>query len=147
MEGFRCFLSLFSTNLHEISHKLFFSHATTTINISLVFQKLDHLTWNEVNGRHSLFRPFDMKGCICHFVKWQIHPLISKGTICYRDWLLNAVLLFGKTGWKLTEKSIHHSEGEDRYCYWCLTRCCITMVTDFVLITRFLSLCSGQCSG
>ena len=21
-----------------------------------------------------------MKGCICHFVKWQIHPFISKGT-------------------------------------------------------------------
>ena len=25
--------------------------------------------------------PFDMKGCICHFAKWQIHPLICKGTI------------------------------------------------------------------
>ena len=25
--------------------------------------------------------PLDMKGCICHF-KWQIHPFISKGTIC-----------------------------------------------------------------
>ena len=24
----------------------------------------------------------DMKGCICHFVKWQIHPFISKVTIC-----------------------------------------------------------------
>ena len=24
--------------------------------------------------------PFDMKGCICHFVKWQIHPFISKET-------------------------------------------------------------------
>ena len=23
----------------------------------------------------------DMKGCICHFTKWQIHPFISKGTI------------------------------------------------------------------
>ena len=23
--------------------------------------------------------PLDMKGCICHFVKWQIHPFISKG--------------------------------------------------------------------
>ena len=22
--------------------------------------------------------PLDMKGCICHFVKWQIHPFISK---------------------------------------------------------------------
>ena len=24
--------------------------------------------------------PLDMKGCICHFAKWQIHPFISKGT-------------------------------------------------------------------
>ena len=23
---------------------------------------------------------FDMKGCICHFVKWQIHPFMSKVT-------------------------------------------------------------------
>ena len=23
-----------------------------------------------------------MEGCICHFVKWQIHPFISKGTKC-----------------------------------------------------------------
>ena len=22
-----------------------------------------------------------MKGCICHFVKWQIHPFISKGSL------------------------------------------------------------------
>ena len=27
----------------------------------------------------------DKKGCICHFIKWQIHPLISKGAI-YSDW-------------------------------------------------------------
>ena len=25
----------------------------------------------------------DMKGCICHFVKWQIHPFMSKGTKMY----------------------------------------------------------------
>ena len=25
--------------------------------------------------------PLDMKRCICHFTKWQIHPFISKGTI------------------------------------------------------------------
>ena len=25
--------------------------------------------------------PLEMKGCICHFAKWQIHPLISKGTV------------------------------------------------------------------
>ena len=27
--------------------------------------------------------PLDMRGCICHLVKWQIHRFISKGTICY----------------------------------------------------------------
>ena len=26
--------------------------------------------------------PLDMKGCICHFTKWQIHPFISKGSKC-----------------------------------------------------------------
>ena len=26
--------------------------------------------------------PLDMKGCISHFLKWQIHPFISKGTKC-----------------------------------------------------------------
>ena len=25
--------------------------------------------------------PLDMKGCICHFTKWTIHPFISEGTI------------------------------------------------------------------
>ena len=24
--------------------------------------------------------PLDIKGCICHFTKWQIHPFISKVT-------------------------------------------------------------------
>ena len=27
--------------------------------------------------------PLDMKGCICHLTKWQIHPFISKGTIYF----------------------------------------------------------------
>ena len=27
------------------------------------------------------FVPLDMKGSICHIVKWQMHPFISKGTI------------------------------------------------------------------
>ena len=25
--------------------------------------------------------PSDMKGCICHFTKWQINPFISKGSL------------------------------------------------------------------
>ena len=32
-------------------------------------------------GEISHMVPLDMKGCICHFTKWQIHPFISKG-IC-----------------------------------------------------------------
>ena len=28
--------------------------------------------------------PLDMKGCICHFLKWQIHPFISKGSTLSR---------------------------------------------------------------
>ena len=30
---------------------------------------------------YNISLPFDMKGCICHFTKWQIHSSISKGTI------------------------------------------------------------------
>ena len=46
--------------------------------------------WNIIQLFMSLIFPsiplaqvvhLDMKGCICHFVKWQIHPFISKGTI------------------------------------------------------------------
>ena len=29
-----------------------------------------------------LIVPLDMKGCICHFTKWQIHPFISMWTTC-----------------------------------------------------------------
>ena len=30
----------------------------------------------QINSKNIV--PLDMKGCICHFVKWQIHPFISK---------------------------------------------------------------------
>ena len=29
-----------------------------------------------------VFVPLEMKGCICHITKWQIHPFISKRTMC-----------------------------------------------------------------
>ena len=32
---------------------------------------------NEILAQHIV--PLDMKRCICHFLKWQIHPFISKG--------------------------------------------------------------------
>ena len=43
-----------------------------------------------------LIVPLDMKGCICHFAKWQIHPFISEGTILYRrehSWQLRMFFL------------------------------------------------------
>ena len=39
----------------------------------------------------SIYRPLlplDMKGCICHFVKWQIHPFITKWTNCHPNYYL-----------------------------------------------------------
>ena len=37
----------------------------------------------------------DMKGCICHFTKWQIHPLISRGTTCWRSYYSIILLVNG----------------------------------------------------
>ena len=44
----------------------------------LIFQRCEVLGNNHLTN---IIVPLDMKGCICHFVKWQIHPSISKGTI------------------------------------------------------------------
>ena len=46
---------------------------------------------NALNKVCQLLVPLDMKCCICHFVKWRIHPLISKG-IYYADRLLLCTL-------------------------------------------------------
>ena len=35
---------------------------------------------------HDQFVPLDMKGCICHFTKWQIHHFISEGK---NNWYLD----------------------------------------------------------
>ena len=37
-------------------------------------------TWPVLSQHIALL---DMKGCICHFVKWQMHPFISRGAICW----------------------------------------------------------------
>ena len=46
---------------------------------------IEILLWEEIGlGKHetlTLYRPLDMKGCICHFSKWQIHPFIFKGAM------------------------------------------------------------------
>ena len=31
---------------------------------------------------YTLLYPRGVYGCICHFTKWQLHPFISKGTMC-----------------------------------------------------------------
>ena len=50
------------------------------------------------------FVPLDMKGCICHSIKWQIHPFISKGRICaYESWMWGDV--FGSKTIKLSISS------------------------------------------
>ena len=42
--------------------------------------------------------PLDMKGCVCHFTLWQIHPFLSKGMIlwlCYDPteiWIFNEIV-------------------------------------------------------
>ena len=38
-----------------------------------------HQTLVRHHGQHNV--TLEMKGCICHLVKWQIHPFISKGAI------------------------------------------------------------------
>ena len=45
------------------------------------------------------FVTLDMKGCICHFTKWHIHPFISKGTTLFKSILWLTVGPY----WKLAE--------------------------------------------
>ena len=43
-------------------------------------QRMDERVSDRVTVSHWYIVPLGMKVCICHFVKWQIHPFISKGT-------------------------------------------------------------------
>ena len=58
-------------------------------------------------GRHigTHIVPLGMKGCICHFVKWQIHPFISKGSI----YSLSSRLM--KSRYILVWYSVHETDG------------------------------------
>ena len=47
-----------------------------------VFHTCQRLIWLQTEP----IVPLDMKGCICHCKKWQIHPFISKGTQCANVW-------------------------------------------------------------
>ena len=68
---------------------LYTRHLTNSITIS-VPSPFSHIQ-PSYNRRWWYFVPLDMKGCICNFTKWQIHPFLSKGTIYY---CINAAPLF-----------------------------------------------------
>ena len=52
-------------------------HCTNLIQMHCVYwpNRYNHFIYNLV-----IISILDMKGCICHLVKWQIHFFISKGT-------------------------------------------------------------------
>ena len=50
------------------------------VGVLIFFQGVGNFIAPLVSGKTT---SLDMKGCICHFVKCQIHPFISEGTICY----------------------------------------------------------------
>ena len=47
--------------------------------------------------------PFDMKGCICHFTKWQIHPSISKddGAVAHVNYYITMKSIEPRTLYRL----------------------------------------------
>ena len=57
------------------------------------FETLHESVWGLSKWRNTLkeihqfdhFFPLDMKGCICHFTKWQMYPYISRGTFVLVD--------------------------------------------------------------
>ena len=53
---------------------------------------------------------FDMKGCICHFVKWQIHPFISKGTIIRLNYMKRLFYAFLRDAWPLPGEVAHNAD-------------------------------------
>ena len=61
------FNGLFEILRHDLKIKLGFEEYVFVGNL------------DEELSQHNV--PLDMKGSICHFAKWQIHPFISKGTI------------------------------------------------------------------
>ena len=54
--------------------------------------------WPNIKTTFGLYVvPLDMKGCICSFVKWQIHPYSAKGTTCVDlipSWNPEQIVLF-----------------------------------------------------
>ena len=44
--------------------------------------KISDVASSQVRRTCDQIVPLDMKCCICHFTKWQIHPSISKGVEC-----------------------------------------------------------------
>ena len=60
------------------------SHELSQLDVISVQKYIRHnllagSEWSATNW--TFIVPLEMKGCICHFTKWQIHPFISKVTI------------------------------------------------------------------
>ena len=70
------FDDLFRATSHPSIHRL----------VLAVFASWPDLCGEGLKVRHEIsvnnIVPLDIKRCICHFVKWQIHPFISKVTTC-----------------------------------------------------------------
>ena len=84
-----------------------------------------------------------MKGCICHFAKWQIHPFISKKTISNSDPARSVLIVANYTFFELNDSKIYyviHDNGAqrdknficfspnfsqvDEHIYWCIILSC-----------------------
>ena len=77
--------------MNFIGHIALLEHQIIQNSIDLVFENIYNVYDNisvlvsllvtRSPSTWSKFICLDMKGCICHFAKWQIHPFISKRTI------------------------------------------------------------------
>ena len=77
-------------NINESSALVGWSWKVIDSYSDLIHNKVHHYhhpsacqTDSAISFLYKYIVPLDMKGCICHFIKWQIHPFISKGTTCH----------------------------------------------------------------
>ena len=67
--------------IFKISNFVFCSNLLNHVGLPVTVYVGD-TCWHHLFACMAYFVPLDKKGCICHFTKWQIHPFISKVTIC-----------------------------------------------------------------
>ena len=95
--------------------------------------------------------PLDMKGCICYFVKWQIHPFISKRTIIVCCWsihprLVEVVHLLPEREVKPPEDS--HPTRESRLdCSTKLRNTAVTLLVEISISTNGVTTVFSGLSG